>query len=73
MKTSASPTKQATLPKAMNLAKLAASTDVLKAALPPQAAMALQVLQTPEAQAALRTAANVGRGAVDVAKKLKFW
>lgn len=72
-KTSASKTKEGTLPKALNLAKLVESSDIVKAAIPPQAAMALEVLKSPEAQAALRTAANVGKGALNVAKSLKFW
>jgi hypothetical protein len=80
LKTSASPTKAATLPKALNLAKLALNTDVLKAAMPPQAQMALQVLQSPAGQAAVKagmdaakTAANLASGAASAVKKLKFW
>lgn len=80
MKTSTSKSPAGAAGKALNLANLAAhgpAADLLKAAMPPQAAAALAVLNSPEGQAAMNAAKGaagaLAKGGLSVAKKLKFW
>jgi hypothetical protein len=76
-RTSAAPTQQAAAAKSVNLASQAAkailSNPQLLQAAGPAGAAAAAVLTNPAAKAALKSVAQGAQGAIDVAKKLKFW
>lgn len=68
--TSANQSKAAAVSKAMNLAKAVADNPAVKALIPPQAAAALEVIKSPQAQAAAKAAISAGKSVASAIRKL---